>query len=489
MTRPPAVVLRTLSLGIAALIAALLGPALTAAAARAQFQVGFQDPGFEVQGTPKQVRAAYGAVTASSGSVVRIAVLWASVAPGGRRIPHGFQAARPDDPRYRWSATDAAVRTAAEHHLRVLFESLDAPVWAQGRGPVKAFVSPGAWDPNPNEFAQFLHAAAVRYGGGFPDPLYPGRTLPRVSYWEPWNEPNIPGYFSAPDPVSAYRTLLDRAYAVLKAVHRDNVVVLGGLAPVSSVPGSIPPLDFGAQLFCLHRAGATFAANHSCPQRADFDVFGIHPYSLASTPTKHAYKAGDVLVGDMEEVHALVVAADRLHTAVPRTGHQIWVTEFAWLTNPPNPQLGDRDPVAARYVAYSMYEMWKSGVSLVIWQQVLDVPNADFIGGGLYYNSGRPKLSMQAFAFPVVASVGGGRGLVWGRAPVSDAVSILVQRSAGRGWRTVARLRSGADGVFLARFRALANGSYRARISGGSASLPYDSRPIPPARIHLVAVH
>jgi hypothetical protein len=189
----------------------------------------------------------------------------------------------------------------------------------------------------------------------------------------------------------------------------------------------------------------------------------------------------------MAEVHALVQAANRLHTAVPTTGHQIWVTEFSWLTNPPNSQLGDRAPVAARYVAYSMYEMWESGVSLVIWQQVLDEPYSDFPGGGLYYNSGSPKLTLQAFGFPVVASVGGGRGLVWGRAPVSQPVSILVQQAVGHGWRTVARLRTGADGIFLARFRARANGIYRALISGGAASLPYNSRPIPPARIHLPA--
>jgi hypothetical protein len=490
MTPPRAAVLRALllALRIAALVAALIVPALTPAAVRAQFHVGFQDPGFEAEGTPNQARAAYEATTASDGSVVRIAVPWASVAPGGRTIPHGFKASEPDNPLYRWNSTDAAVRTAAQHHLRVLFEFLDAPVWARGRGPVKAFVSPGAWDPNPGEFAEFLHAVAVRYGGGFPDPLYPGRTLPRVSYWEPWNEPNIPRDFSAPDPLSAYRTLLDRAYAVLKAVHRDNVVVLGGLAPVSSVPGSIPPLDFGAQLLCLHRVGSTFAANRSCPQRARFDVFGIHPYSLAATPTKHAYNPGDVLIGDMDEVHALVKAADRLRTAVPRTRHPIWVTEFAWLTNPPNRQLGDPGPLAARYVAYSMYEMWKSGVSLVIWQQVLDEPYADFVGGGLCFNSGRPKLNLQAFAFPVVASVGGGRGLAWGRAPVSHPVSILVQRAAGHGWRTVAMLRTGADGIFLARFGARANGIYRARTSGGIASLAYDSRAIPPTRTHLGAV-
>ena len=69
-------------------------------------------------------------------------------------------------------------------------------------------------------------------------------------------------------------------------------------------------------------------------------------------------KSGDVLVADMGGVRALVDAADRLRTAGPRIHHQIWVTEFAWMTNPPNPQLGDPDSLAARYVAYFAPGQW-----------------------------------------------------------------------------------------------------------------------------------
>lgn len=473
---------------IAALAAALVALALAPAHAQAQFQLGLQDPGFEAGGTSAQTRAANAAMHAIDGSVVRVTVYWATVAPDGKTIPAGFRSSDPAEPRYRWSALDSAVRSAAQHHLRVIFSIQDAPTWAQGSGPAKPYVSTGAWDPNPTKFAAFLHAVASRYGGSFPDPLQSGATLPRVMYWEPWNEPNIPGYFSAPNPVSAYRTLLNRAYGVLKAVHRDNLVVLGGLAPVSPVPGSTPPLDFGAALLCLQRVGTGFSASRSCRQRARFDVFAMHPYSLASTPTKHAYKPGDVLVGDMGKVGALVHTADRLHTAAPGIRHKIWVTEFAWLTNPPNAQLGDSDAVAARYVAYSMYEIWNSGVSLVIWQTVLDEPGNGFVGGGLYWSSGHPKPTLQTFAFPTVASVSGGRGFVWGRVPGPRPVDVVVQRALGNQWRTVATLRTGSDGVFSTRFPASGNGFYRAHVIGGPTSLVYDSRPIPPKRTHAFTI-
>jgi hypothetical protein len=281
---------------------------------------------------------------------------------------------------------------------------------------------------------------------------YSGASLPRVKYWEPWDEPNLPAWFGAPNPVSAYRTLLNRAYDAVKAVHKDNLVFLGGLAPVRPYAGSFPPLDFAAQVLCLRRVGRQFRGDPSCHYRAQFDVFAMHSYTLGATPTKHAAVPGDVFVGDMGEVRNLVQTVDSLRTA----HHQIWVTEFAWFTNPPNPGLGDPGPTAARYVAYSMYEMWNSGVSSVFWQSITDLP---------------PGYSDA------------GRGYVWGRVPVSRRSRVVVQRLVRGQWRTVSRLRTGTDGVFYATFPARGNGLYRAQASG-QTSLAYNSAPIPPIYTH-----
>jgi hypothetical protein len=307
-----------------------------------------------------------------------------------------------------------------------------------------------------------------------------------VNDWEPWNEPNIPGSFSAPNPVNAYRVLLARSYAVLKSVHQDNLVVLGGLAPVSPIPGSTPPLDFGAQLLCLRRSESSFRPNHSCRSPARFDIFAIHPYSLDATPTEPASKPGDVLVADMGKVAELVHTADRLHT-VPGGPHKIWVTEWGWFTNPPDAQYGDPPTVAARYVAGSMYEMWRSGVSLVIWLDVRDSPTEYLKGGGLYTTSGIPKPTLRAFAFPFVASVSGGSGLAWGRVPVSGVTAVRIQRQAGSRWSTVAVVQSSGAGIFTARFRSRGRGRYRA-LADGRLSLAYDSTPIPPRHTHTVRV-
>jgi hypothetical protein len=436
---------------------------------------------------PSQSRAAFQVGLAGSSSsansvikstVERGNIYWAQVAP--KSVPAGFQPSNPGDPNYDWSATDAEVRTAADNHQTLILSFLDAPTWAQGPGPIRPYTSPGAWDPDTAKFAQFVRAAAVRYGGGYPDPLRRGSNLPRVTYWEAWNEPNIPGYFNARNTLGAYRALLNQAYGVLKSVHRDNVVALGGLAPVSSVPGSTPALNFAAALLCVHPVGSGYKRNSSCPHPTSFDALDVHPYSLAATPTKHAYKPGDVLVGDISKVAALVRAAGR---------NQIWATEFSWFTNPPNPYLGDSPAKAARYVAYSMYEMWKAGVSVVCWEQIRDIPadprdTAALPGGGLYTSSGKPKLTLQAFSFPFVAGVTKGTGFGWGRVPATPRATVVIQQSVRGRWLTVARARTASDGTFYTTFRTARDGTYRAVAPGGRTSLGYDSRPIPPIRLH-----
>jgi hypothetical protein len=464
------------ALGAVLLLLLSLGPGR----AEARFALGLQDDGFGPRAaSAAQTAAAWAAERAIDGSYVRIALTWGQVVRGNNlsKPLAGFNQADPASPDYNWSGVDDAVRSAVARGKKIIFVIAEAPRWAVGPGSPGPNVGGGAWNPDPSMFSQFVHAAALRYSGRYPDPQKPGASLPRVKYWEPWNEPNIPGFFSAPDPVSAYRTLLDRAYAALKAVHSDNLVLLGGLAPVKPFPNSFTPLDFAARVLCLRRVGTHFRADPSCHQRTRFDLLAIHTYVLGATPTKHAAIPGDVFPADMPEVQNLVRTENRVHGG----NHQAWVTEFAWYTNPPNSQLGDSDATAARYVAYSMYEIWKSGVSNVIWLGAVDLPPSDpDMGHGLYFAPGKPKLVLQAFSFPVIASVKGGQGLVWGRAPVSRSVRVVVQRSVGGRWRAVAGTRSGSDGVFLARFGARGNGVYRATVAGGPVSLPYNSRPIPP---------
>jgi hypothetical protein len=480
------------AVGLGALVIAVGALVIAPGPAEAQFQIGLQDPAFELPVNNPSARRADAAMRAINGSTIRLFAFWSAVAPGGAKMPSGFHPTDPADRKYNWSAVDAALRLAAQRGEHVVLTLHGAPAWAQPAGrPASVSKISTTWNPNPAAFGDFARAAALRYSGGFPDPLRPGATLPRVSSWEIWNEENLPYDLTAPDVVLEYRNLLNAAYGAIKSVRRDNLIAIGGLAPVSYLSRSVSPLKFAADLLCLRRMGTRFVRSRSCPGQAHFDVFAMHPYTLAATPTKHAYHYDDVLIGDLGKISSVVGAADRLHTAAPRIRHKIWVTEWGWFSNPPNKDFGDSNSTAARYVAYSMYEMWRSGVSLVIWLFVADAPAGTpaniffFNGGGLYRNSGQPKLALRAFAFPVVAGVQRGRGFVWGRAPVSRRVQVAVERAEGPSWKRVATIPTGPDGVFYVKFRARGNGRYRARVVNGAVSLTYDSTPIPPRRTHL----
>jgi hypothetical protein len=235
-------------------------------------------------------------------------------------------------------------------------------------------------------------------------------------------------------------------------------------------------------LLCLRQVRNHYVRIKGCPT-LDIDTFAAHPYSLAATPTKPPFNPNDILVQDVYKLHNLITAAERLHT-VSRGTHPLWVTEWSWFTNPPEPLYGDPPNVAARYVAYSMYEMWKAGVSLVVWQGLRDATGGDVSGGGLEFSNSVPKASMSAFGFPFIASVKGRKGYAWGRTPLRHASTVIVQRQVKGQWRRVATVRTDGYGVFQTHFKARGNGTYQAQVAHGASSLPYFSAKIPPKRTH-----
>ncbi len=467
---------------LAVLALAVLALAPATAAARASLQLGIQDVAFDGTATPQQTADGYDVLSAVHGSLVRLNAFWYAIAP---QTPQpGFQAANPADPEYRWSDLDTAVRNAVQHGVTPILTLSGAPPWAQGpnqpQNPAFGF---GVWDPNPTDFAQFAQAAATRYSGHFPDPSNPTQFLPRVRYFEIWNEENIPLFLAGPNLYATYRALIGAAYPAIKSVDPSDQVVMGGLAPLG-YSGGPDPLKFAAEMMCLRRVGTKFVRLGGCTA-APFDIFAEHPYSLGVAPTETVPKQvyDDVRVGDVYKIRNLLNAAARLHTLGSRRP-PFWVTEWGWATNPPDSKEGNSFKLAARYVAYSMYEMVKQGASVIVWQEIHDETANGLPGSGLETKSGKRKPSMQAFTFPFIASVSGRRGFGWGRVPESGPVKVRVQRQTRGGWTTVARVTTGSDGVFTARFSASGNATYRALVSHGPRSLAYYSAPIPPGASH-----
>ena len=94
------------------------------------------------------------------------------------------------------------------------------------------------------------------------------------------------------------------------------------------------------------------------------------------------------------------------------------------------------------------------------------------------------QASLEAFRFPFVAFRVQGGVSVWGRTPSGTSSVVVVQRRAGGGWVTLARLRASRNGIFssLLRVPTAATDSLRARLAPGSeSSIPF-SLTVPPSR-------
>jgi hypothetical protein len=240
----------------------------------------------------------------------------------------------------------------------------------------------------------------------------------------------------------------------------------------------------------LHCVSKGTRPHRTCRNQIHFDIWAHHPYSF-NGPFGHATRRDDVSLGDLPEMRTLLRSALKFHRIVPTHGVQFWVTEFSWDTKPPRRHAA---PVglAARWTAEALYQMWRSGVSLVTWFGLEDRGGKSPYQSGLFFHASklahaRPKPVRTAFRFPFVAYLGRRSVSVWGRDATSDKQLVTIQRRHGsRGhWRTVARVRSNGTGIFRANLRLAATkkDQLRALAPGSGKSLAFSlTRPSPKLR-------
>ena len=397
---------------------------------------------------------AFRRIRGAGATAVRLILYWKFVAPGSdsNTRPAGFNPANPFDPSYQWATFDREVKLAVRNGLTPIACIVLAPTWAED---TSISGTPGTRRPDPRQFAVFAKAAATRYSGKVSG-------LPRIRLWQAWNEPNYSGFLNPQSP-DLYRSLVNAFAVAVHGVHKDNVVIAGGVSPFGFKAVAAPPLTFMRQLLAA---------------RIRFDVWSDHPYTTGG-PTHRATNKGDVSLGDLPEMRRVLNAAIARHRIVSSQKIRFWVTEFSWDSSPPDP-IAVPAKLHARWVAEALYRMWRSGISLVTWFQLRDDPiKTSEFQSGLYLNSGasiardKPKLALRAFRFPFVALGGSGGVTVWGRTPWGRPQLVSVQRQVGSRFLTVAKLRSNSYGIFEARLPSARRGSYRARLSSGEASLPF----------------
>jgi hypothetical protein len=191
----------------------------------------------------------------------------------------------------------------------------------------------------------------------------------------------------------------------------------------------------------------------------------IDPYEIGS-PTTPALNADDVTAPDLGKLTRIVNKAVKRNRALPRGHKQLWVTEFSYDSNPPNPN-GVSAATQARWLEQSFYVFWREGVNSVFWYLVSDQGGTDYntsYFSGVYFHNGSPKPSFEAYRFPLVVMAAGRTATVWGISPLTGRVAVQHQR--GRSWRTLFSVRAGSGAVFTRRIPLSLRGHFRAVVAG-----------------------
>ena len=455
------------TLAVAALLAALW-PAPKAGAAREShpLQTAIVDPAVF---TGPDAGAGLDRAAAAGATAIKVPLFWNVVAPTKR--PSGFRPSDPSEPAYAWAPLDAQLRLIRARGLEPIVYVAAAPAWA-----VRTI--DGSRRPDPAQYRAFALAAARRYSGATP-------SLPRVRYWQAWNEPNkVDGPSAKPGAAAWYRTLVNGFAASVHSVPGD-LVVAGGVSPFG-ISTAVAPLTFMRDLLCVSSGAAPRA---TCASTVHFDVWSVDPYT-AGGPFHRTARPDDVSVAELPTMRKVLDEAVRMGHLSSITEHVgFWVTEFAWDSNPPDPG-GVPLTLEGRWVAEALHQMWEAGVSLVTWYTLRDQPlRTSAYQSGLYlagpaFARDRPKPAFTAFRFPFVAYPDGKAVSVWGRTPPGSTATVDVEQFERSAWSVVATLHADRFGIFSAVISPRGRGLLRARLPASKeVSLPF-SLVAPPDQVY-----
>jgi hypothetical protein len=450
---------------LACALAALVASSVGAPGAR-PLEVTVQDDALFLHRPPAEVARTARSLRSIGADRVRLTAGWSALAPGAtaRRRPR-FDATNPAAyPADGFRRLDTAVKAARAVGLDVQVDvAFWAPRWAVRRGTAG---DRQRWAPDPVEFGRFAAAVAKRYSGGYPDPTSPKKKLPAVRLWTTWNEPNHPafllpqsergrdGRWRATSP-HVYRAMHETAYDSIKAVSADNQVLIGGLAAFGAHrPGparGIDPLPFTRALACVDDRLEPLRSR-DCrdfkPLRAD--GFAIHPYSPTSAPDVSNPDPGTVQIGDLDRLSNLLAELRKRG----RTAQDLplYVTEYGYETNPPDPRRGVPPDVQARWHGLATWLAWKQPDNRMFAQFLLQDlgPDPRYGSGsprrwqnyqtGLLTYRGEEKPALEAFKLPF-----------WAEARVVDGTPAVIafgQVRPGDDPQRVAIEAQGGDGVW-----------------------------------------
>jgi hypothetical protein len=390
--------LPTLVAGLALALAA----AASTASASWKVHYGIQDDAWIAAGTTKMpvLEERLDTLDRLGVDVVRYTLRWDRIAPTRPRHP-----ADPNDPAYDWSSADGVVDGLGRHGIDALLTIWGSPPWANGWGKPN-------WAPlTPASVALFATAAAKRY--------------PWVRRWEVWNEPNQLGGLYPNSPRLYVQRLLNPAAAALHRVNPKNVVAGGATSP-RATETALSAIGFMRGMRRAH---------------ARFDVYSHHPYPRwfrARRPETPLQTLPCTRWLTMASLQCLLAEVKRNFGA-----KHIWLTEYAYKTNPPDRARGVAPALQARYLAEANRRVYQAPrVDLLINFLIRDEPVVGRWASGFYTAREIVKPSFFSFMLPLVeVSRRGVATTLWGQVrPRSGPQPYLLQRWSNGRWVAYGRV-------------------------------------------------
>jgi hypothetical protein len=192
---------------------------------------------------------------------------------------------------------------------------------------------------------------------------------------------------------------------------------------------------------------------------AKLDAYAHNPYPTrprVESPLSGACATcGDVSMANL----------NRLLTEVRRDfgGKEIWLTEYGYQTDPPDPWLGVPPATQALYESEAALRAYQlPHVTLLIHFLLRDEPDVGRFQSGLFTSGGSQKPDYDAFRLPLAqVTRSGSRVVLWGQVrPGTGARRYRLQvRSPGGAWHWLDSLRRTTTAGFISRTVTARQGS------------------------------
>ena len=376
-------------------------------------------------------------------SKAEIAKLRGSAKTRARRQAQRFRAANPRTyPRRNWDRFDNLVKAANDRGIKIYFNITGpGPAWAHETPPKAQRRLRATWKPRATAFKQFVTAVGRRFDGTYRDENGSRGIIPRVAFWSLWNEPNQGGWLSpqwerrgsqmVPASPAIYRRLHQYGYrGLLASGHHTgkDIILMGETAPLGSdaqtEKSPMRPGLFLREVACIAPDGTPYsgraASLRSCGDFAargplQANGYAHHPYTKNVAPTVTDPSPDALTMANIANLGTLLDELSAKTNGAIKGGMPLFMTEFGFETNPPDPFSGVALGDQAKFNMIGEYQAWANSRIASQAQFLLrDVSPVRTrrkgtkgywftYQSGLYFLNGTAKPAAGAYAFPFLA--------------------------------------------------------------------------------------